>query len=301
MTVISPLFPSHPWLRYLARMMEPKEGRGFRCLDCGDCFEATWRRFPMPLGVGLQLDIKRNITVKLVEQFRANEKDVEHILCGNCGHEIWRQSDQVLLRDALDLSNEIPEKVREAWVQTEEYWVKSLTLDDFRRLDPDLFAALWEKGPATNSNFVLPKGITKQVRSYLRHGERQRKLWALRGDGTTLIDYCHALLLMKCKQVIELHPRLERLDKVDALLFGPFIPPLPFVSAPGDRPPDTQPMRGWIDGCYHPLDCDGNKLAAELESALVLDNYAGLAFDRNREGQWESIEARLKELLRLYL
>ena len=133
------------WLQPLLDLLHPKQRRTFRCITCDDRFEVEYR-------VGCFGPIGGE--VRRLPQHWLNIPRDEQILCAHCGHGSWLDPVQEPLRQAAALHARIGDKVEgdlrsQASAEIERrqsVWARQLSREDFRRLDPLWFAALWEGG-----------------------------------------------------------------------------------------------------------------------------------------------------------
>lgn len=270
-------------------LLQPAAKVWFTCAECGDRFEAQYRVGCFgPTGV----------TVRRVRVLFSQESG-ESILCAHCGHELWEEPDQVALREAAMLADQVDARFqgelsdllradREARLRS---WRDRLTLEHFRSLDPALFAALWEGAPSPNPKASLPAKEAKKPRFYLRQvGKALGDLPPLPPPEPTLETACQELLQPEQATFLQLHPRLKHQEEPARLLYEAFVPGMESIEAPPWRP-KAQPSRGFTGACYRAEALDLEALEQRLARPLgSLDTAEALPLDL--------LEDRLVSLLR---
>ena len=249
-------------------LLQPAAKVWFTCAECGDRFEAQYRVGCFgPTGV----------TVRRVRVLFFQESG-ESILCAHCGHELWEEPDQVALREAAMLADQVDARFqgelsdllradREARLRS---WRDRLTLEHFRSLNPILFAALWEGAPAPNPKTSLPTKEAKKPRFFLRQvGKALGDLPPLPPPGSALEAACRAALQPEQETFALLSPRLQQQEDPLRLVYDAFVPEWKSIEHPPMRP-RTQPPRGCTEACYREeafdLEALERRLAAPLEA-----------------------------------
>ena len=226
-------------------LLWPKSQQRFRCTKCGDRFRVEYR-----IGSFGPIDLKVEQNHSL---FSLNSS--ESILCAHCGHEAWNDPDQEVLREVQALRLRIKDRLKhevDALLRTDlelrrRAWAAQLTLDDFRRLDPTWFKALWENGPNPKPRMTLPRSANKKVRFYLRQVEnRIGILPPLPPPDSGLQGACTEILRSDQVAFNTLLLRFETTKTKRRLMYGPMVMGLGQQTAR----PSTCPVRGYTEGCY---------------------------------------------------
>jgi hypothetical protein len=159
-------------------------------------------------------------------------------------------------------------------------WASQLSREDFRRLDPAWFAALWEGEPSPNPRETLPKTPKKKARFYLRTAkDKLSSLPPLHPPGPELAEAHRTALRGESQEIDQLVLRLKFAGSARLLYF------LRFPSGPdhGDGPLEGQPDRRSSYGYYQLNESTGDEMAKDLQNALAqaLDLKAYPAIDLN--------------------
>ncbi len=281
-----------PWLRLkmVRDLFWPKTQQRFRCTKCGDRFRVEYR-----IGCFGPIDLKAE---QSHSRFSLNSS--ESILCAHCGHDAWVHPDQEVLREVHALKLRIEDRLKhevDALLRTDlelrrRVWAAQLTLDDFRRLDPTWFEALWENGPNPKPRMTLPRSATKKVRFYLRQVEnRIGILPPLPPPDSGLQGACTEILRPDQEAFNTLLPRFESIKTKGRLIYGPLVMGLGHQAAR----PSICPVRGYTEGCYR-----REILEASQCSALLIDPVHAIKAERIESRlDRERLEDRLAWLLEM--
>ena len=273
------------WLQPVLDLLHPKHRHTFRCITCGDRFEVEYR-------VGCFGPIGGE--VRRLPQHWLNIPRDEQILCAHCGHGPWLDPVQEPLRQAAALQARIGDKVEgdlriQAIAEMERHqrvWAIQLSREDFRRLDPAWFAALWEGGPSPNPRATLPKTPKKKARFYLGiTQENLDSLPPLPSPAPELAEARRAALRSESQEIDQLVPKLKAAGSARLLHF------VRFPSGPdqGNCRPETPPERGATLGCYYLHERTGAEMAIDLQNSLA----AGIALRADPAIHLEILEERL--------
>jgi hypothetical protein len=145
-------------------------------------------------------------------------------------------------------------------------WASHFGREDFRRLDPAWFAALWEGGPSPNPRATLPKTPKKKARFYLRiTQEKLDSLPPLPSPAPELAEARRTALRGEFQEIDQLEPKLKAVGSARLLHFVRFPSGLGQI----DPPPETQPELGSTLGCYHLHERTGAEMETDLRNSLV--------------------------------
>jgi hypothetical protein len=145
-------------------------------------------------------------------------------------------------------------------------WASQLSREDFRRFDPDWFAALWEGGPSPNPRATLPKTPKKKARFYLRMTqEKLDSLPPMPSPAHELAEAHRTTLRGEIQEIDQLLPKLKLAGSARLLQFTQFQSGLGL----GDCPPEEQPERGSTCGYHQLYERNGAEMATGLQHSLV--------------------------------